>query len=148
MIKHKLREWSKRYLPAEIIGTLTAVGAASIAHAFIDNLVLIAYTGSIGEAIGFYSTVLIQNIIIVVNKNRNTQFSFAHLTKIIAHLLMEFGPAGIIDGLVLRPFFMYLFPILLKNFTFGILIGKIAGDFTFYLLVITSYELKKKLKST
>jgi|ERR1017187_9780576 hypothetical protein len=148
MIKHKLREWSKRYLPAEIIGTLTAVGAASIAHAFSDNLVLIAYTGSIGEAIGFYSTVLIQNIIIVVNKNRNTQFSFAHLTKIIAHLLMEFGPAGIIDGLVLRPFFMYLFPILLKNFTFGILIGKIAGDFTFYLLVITSYELKKKLKST
>src|ERR1017187_1014992 len=145
MIKHKLREWSRRYLPAEIIGTLTAVGAASIAHAFSDNLVLVAYAGSIGEAIGFYSTVLIQNILIVVNKNKNTPFSLAQLTKIIAHLVLEFGPAGLIDGLLLRPFFMYLFPILLKNFTLGILLGKFAGDFTFYLLVITSYEIKKKV---
>src|ERR1035437_6651400 len=137
MIKHKLREWLRRYLPAEIIGTLTAVGAASLAHAFNDNLIVVAYAGSVGEAIGFYSTVLIQNIIIVVNKNRigNTPFSFAQLTKIIAHLVIEFGPAGLIDGLLLRPFFMYLFPNLLKNFTLGILVGKVAGDFTFYLLV-------------
>ena len=70
--------------------------------------------------------------------------SFSDLTKIITGLVFEFGPAGIIDGLLLRPFFMYLFPVILKNFTLGILIGKICGDITFYFLVILSYELKQK----
>lgn len=148
MIKQKIREWLKRYLPAEIVGTITAVSAASIAHFFSENLIFIAYTGSLGEAIGFYSTVFIQNILIVSKKNRteNKKNSFLDLIKITANIILEFGPAGIIDGLLLRPFFMYLFPILLKNFTLGILVGKIAGDITFYFLVILGYEFKKRSK--
>lgn len=146
MIKHKIKEWIKRYLPAEIVGTITAIGSASIAHIFYENLIFIAYAGSLGEAIGFYSTIFIQNIIAIGKKNKieNKQFQLSDLPKIIAYIILEFGPAGIIDGLLLRPFFMYLFPILMKNFTLGILIGKITGDFTFYILVILSYEIKKK----
>lgn len=148
MIKQKIREWLKRYLPAEIIGTITAVSAATIAHLFSENLILIAYTGSLGEAIGFYSTVFIQHILIVSKKNRTEQkiFSVFDLTKIITNIVLEFGPAGIIDGLLLRPFFMYLFPVLLQNFTLGIFVGKIAGDITFYFLVILGYEIKKTSK--
>lgn len=148
MLKQKIREWLQRYLPAEIVGTITAVSAATIAHLFSENLILIAYIGSLGEAIGFYSTVFIQHILIVSKKNRieNKIFSFFDLTKIISNIVLEFGPAGIIDGLLLRPFFMYLFPILLKNFTLGILVGKIAGDITFYFLVILAYEIKKSSK--
>ena len=37
MILQKIKEFSKRYLPAEIVGTLTAIGAASIVHVFSDN---------------------------------------------------------------------------------------------------------------
>ena len=144
MIKQKLKEWLKRYLPAEIVGTLTAVGAASITHVFSDNHLFIAYVGSLGEAVGFYSTVFIQHLL-VANKKReleNKSFSVVGLYKIITSIVLEFGPAGIIDGLIVRPFFMYLFPLLLKNFTLGILLGKIAGDITFYMLVILSYEMK------
>lgn len=146
MIKQKFKEWLKRYLPAEIVGTLTAVGAASITHVFSDNHLFIAYVGSLGEAVGFYSTVFIQHLLIVNNKRKvkNELFSLTDLLKIIRTIVLEFGPAGIIDGLVLRPFFMYLFPLLLKNFTLGILLGKIAGDFTFYILVILSYEIREK----
>jgi hypothetical protein len=106
--------------------------------------------GSLSEAIGFYSTILIQNILIVNEKNRdeNKLFSFYDFTKIITNIVMEFGPAGIIDGLLLRPFFMYVFPTVLRNFTLGIFIGKIAGDITFYLFVILSYEIKKHWKNS
>jgi len=146
MLKHKIKEWLKRYLLAEIVGTITAIAAASTAHSFYGNLILIAYAGSLGEAIGFYSTVFTQNIVSINKKNKveNKQFTFSDFSIIFTNIVLEFGPAGIIDGLLLRPFFMFLFPILLKDFTLGILVGKIIGDITFYCLVILSYELKKK----
>lgn len=146
MIKRKVKEWLKRYLPAEIVGTITAIGAASIAHLFYKNLIFTAYAGSLGEAIGFYSTVIIQSLLTKIKKNKveNKQFTFSDFSRIFTNIVLEFGPAGIIDGLVLRPFFMFVFPVLLGNFTLGILVGKIIGDITFYCLVILSYELKKK----
>ena len=148
MILQKIKEFSKRYLPAEIVGTITAICAASITHVFSDNPVFIAYIATFGEAIGFFSTILIQHIFTFSKKRRaaNKRFSLLDFPKIISHILLEFGPAEIIDGLVLRPFFMYLFPLLIKKFILGILLGKIAGDITFYLIVIVSYEMKKKLK--
>ena len=148
MIKQKVKEWLKRYLPAEIVGTATAVGAASITHVFSDNHLFIAYAGSLGEAVGFYSTVFIQHLLTGLKKCKfeNKPFSILDFTKISSNIVLEFGPAGIIDGLLLRPFFMYLFPLFLKNFTLGILLGKIAGDFTFYMLVILSYEMENRVK--
>ena len=148
MILQKIKEFSKRYLPAEIVGTLTAIGAASIVHAFSDNPVFIAYIATLGEALGFFSTIFIQHFIAHANDNKsnNRHFSLSDISKIISHVFLEFGPAEIIDSLVLRPFFMYLFPLLVRNFTLGILLGKIAGDITFYLMVIISYEMQKRLK--
>lgn len=150
MFKKKGVEWLKRYLPAEVVGTITAITAASIAHFFSTSLILIAYAGSLGEAIGFYSTVAIQNILVVVNKNKveRKRFNISDLVKIVVDMLFEFGIAGMIDGLILRPLFMYLFTLYLSSFTLGILLGKIAGDITFYMLVISSYEIKKRFKKS
>lgn len=141
------KKWLLKFLPAEIIGTITAVGSASVTHVFSDNLILVAYAGSLGEAIGFYATILIQNVLSYKKKN-DIDFSSLKIkdfSRIISKLVLEFGPAGIIDGLVLRPFFMYAFPILIGNFTLGLFIGKIVGDITFYLLVIITTEIKEKL---
>lgn len=148
MVLHKIKEFSKRYLPAEIVGTLTAIGAATISHIYSDNAVFIAYVATLGEAVGFFSTILLQHFIALSKKRKteNKQFSLPDIPIIISHVLLEFGPAEILDSLVLRPFFMYLFPLLMRNFTMGILMGKIAGDITFYMLVILSYEMKKRLK--
>lgn len=145
MIKTKLKEWLKRYLPPEIMGTVTALLSASIAHVFSNNHIAIAFFGSLGEAIGFYSTVLFQHIVILLKENEKdgSKLSFYAFSKVAKNIILEFGFAGIIDGLFLRPLFMYLFPLYLKNFTLGILLGKIAGDCTFYILVIMSYEIKK-----
>lgn len=148
VVKHKLKEWLKRYLPGEIVGTITALAAAMIARAYSENYIFIAYIGSIGEAVGFYSTVFIQNIINAYKncEAENRKFSFSDFRKITTGIALEFGPAGIIDDLLIRPFFMYVFPILLKNFTLGILVGKFAGDIAFYILTILSYELINRYK--
>jgi len=145
MIKTKLKEWLKRYLPPEIIGTVTALLSASLAHHYSNNHIAIAYYGSLGEAIGFYSTVLFQHLFLLIQKNKAeyrklTLPTFIHVAK---NIVLEFGFAGIIDGLFLRPLLMYIFPLYLNNFTLGILLGKLVGDGTFYILVIVSYEIKK-----
>ena len=146
MIKRKAKEWIKRYLPSEIVGTITALGSAGIAHYYNNNGIFVAYMGSLGEAIGFYSTVLIQNILIREKRNKELyrKFHYSDLLATISSIVLEFGPAGLLDGLLLRPFFMYLFPVLLTNFSLGIIIGKLVGDISFYFLVILSYELKKR----
>ena len=146
MIKSKSKEWLKRYLPSEIAGTITAVSAASVAHFFYESHVVTAYAGSIGEAIGFYTTVFIQSLITEnkLKKAENSKSASRSYIQIITSMLLEFGPAGLLDGLFLRPFFMFVFPTLLKNFTLGIFIGKIVGDITFYFLVIFSYEYTKR----
>lgn len=149
IVKRKMKEWLSRYLPGEIIGTVSAVTAASLAHWYTSNLIVVAYVGSLGEAIGFYSTVFIQQVVAVNKLNKATPkiFSFSDFTRIISTIFWEFGPAGLLDDLVLRPFFMYVFPGIVGNFTWGILIGKIVGDLSFYLLVILSYEIIKHKKN-
>jgi hypothetical protein len=143
MTKQKPKEWLKRYLPAEIAGTFSALVVAFIAKYLGYNAIIIAFAGSLGEAIGFYVTVFIkarkEQIVSNIKQSGFQKYAF-----IIATLLLEFGPAGLLDDFIIRPFFMYWLPILLKNFTIGIIAGKIAGDICFYFLVIWSYEFIKK----
>lgn len=148
MVRNKFKGWLKRYLPAELVGTITALLAASIAHGFDQTAIFTAYIGSFGEAIGFYSSVVIQHVLLFKKRHKKDSipFSLSDFIRIILAILVEFGFAGLVDGLLLRPFFMYLFPILLNDFTLGILVGKIAGDITFYLLVILAYETKQYLR--
>ena len=143
MNKFKPIEWIRRYLPSEIAGTITALLVAFIARYAGYNAIIIAFAGSLGEAIGFYTTVFIMQIL----KSRDEHhLTLQNYLLIIAKILFEFGPAGLIDDFIVRPFFMFWFPIILNNFTIGILVGKIAGDIFFYFLVILSYELIKKKK--
>ena len=145
MFQKKIKEWLKRYLPAEIAGTVTAVIAATVCHAYSNNHLFIAYIATIGEAVGFYLTVFIQYSWIAAKKRKfkNELFGWHDLYKTTQTILLEFGPATLLDDLLLRPFFMYLFSTQLKSFTLGILVGKIVGDIAFYMLVILSYEIKK-----
>jgi hypothetical protein len=39
---------------------------------------------------------------------------------------------------------MYIFPIIIGQFSIGILVGKIVADIIFYIPTIIAYELRKK----
>jgi hypothetical protein len=143
-IKIKAKKWLKRFLPAEFFGTITAIAASYIAYYVTKNLIVAAYAGSIGETLGFYSTIIIQDVLIEQQKLKsvNKTLSFKIFAYILRNILFDFGFAEIIDSLFIRPFCMYIFPVWIKNYPIGILAGKIASDICFYVPVILSYELR------
>lgn len=65
--------------------------------------------------------------------------------KTIRNLVFEFGFSEALDSFVVRPFCMYIFPILTNNYGVGIIIGKIVADVSFYIPTIIAYELRKKI---
>ena len=142
--KNKAVAWIKRFLPAEVTGLLMAVVTSYIILRLTQNKVLAAYAGAIGETTGFYCTLLIQASLSMRHtlQQHNQRFTAVHVLKVLGHMLIEFGPAEILDSLLLRPFFMYLFPILLNRYVWGIIAGKIASDVTFYILVIVLHEVR------
>jgi hypothetical protein len=145
--RRKLLEWARRYLPAEALGTSTALAAAWVEYALSGSLVSAAIAGTIGEALGYYGYIVIREVLRHGGGRRlrgAPRRRWRLGIKTVRDLLIEFGPAELIDSFLARPFFMYLMPSLLHDFTAGILVGKLAADAIFYSLAIGAYELRKQ----
>lgn len=138
----KIITWLKRYGPAELCGIMTAYLGFFITKAILNHPVATAYGAALGETIGYYIVIIISEIC-HIQKAKPDKHIFHRILYVIAHVITEFGPAEILDSLLLRPLFMgiaiYFFGDLL-----GILIGKLAADITFYVPVIVSYELRQR----
>jgi len=128
-----LSEWLWRYLPLEIIATITALMGAGLVSLVTSNQVALAFAGTWGENIGFYGY--------AAWRDYRTHQGFLRLA---GHMLVEFGPAEALDSFVVRPACMYLGQQMTGSLGWGIALGKIAADVVFYVLVIASYELKKR----
>lgn len=145
------KEWLIRYLPSEIIGTVTALIAASIAYLSTGSLVAAAFAGSIGEAFGFYATAGFREVVHYYNLHHH----HAHLKRLwltgyhtVRGMLIEFGAAEVIDGLTIRPYMLYHLPLLLHNVPLGWLVGKLIADIAFYGIAGVGFELRRRgLKS-
>jgi len=136
----------KRYFPAEIFSIMGALLGAQIVFILTGNRILSAYAGAIGDNLFYYGLIVIREIITDAkhSKNNNQKHGIKGLLKTIRNIMVEFGPAEFLDSLILRPFCLYLFPILLKNYTMGIIVGTVAASFVFYIPTIIAYELRKK----
>jgi len=62
-------------------------------------------------------------------------------------MVIEFGPAEILDSYLIRPLALYLCPLIIGQQIIGLIIGKYLADIIFYLPTITAYELRKKYLS-
>lgn len=140
----KLSEWLIRFLPAELLGTLLAVLASWYTVSVSANKVLAAYTGAIANSVGFYGLIFLQDIFILRKQRRlaNRQLSSGDYLQVFKIMLLEFGPAELLDSLILRPFAMYVFPLIIHEYAIAILVAKLASDIIFYIPVIISYELR------
>jgi hypothetical protein len=143
----KAGEWLRRYLPAEVIATGTAITSALIGHHASGSLAVAAIAGTIGENIGYYGYFgVTETRRHYRGHNQHPPLQRLVLTtvKTIRDMVIEFGPAEFLDSFVFRPLFMYLGPQLVHNFAFGILLGKVAADVIFYTFAIIGYELRKR----
>jgi hypothetical protein len=128
----------RRYAPAELAAVLGAVLAASTVDWF-GNAAATAFAGSVGETIAFYSVLLVRDL--RARRRRRPRHRVVYTT--LRDLMVEFGLAELADTLAIRPFAMYLGPMIVGNVTIGVALGKIGADLVFYTLVIIGYEIRK-----
>jgi hypothetical protein len=141
----RLKEWFRRYWLAEIVGTLSAFGGSWLLDRLTGNPIAAAYGGSIGESIGFYGVITLKQMVADAHAagTKHTPYDAAGALRTTRAIFMEFGPAELIDGGLLRPLLMGLGTRLFGR-ELGILAGKLLSDVAFYLPVIVAYEMGKK----
>jgi hypothetical protein len=141
-IKTKAIEWTKRYLPAELFGIIGVFLGGFIFNSVFHTLALTAIGGTIGENVGYYGTIVYQDI--RKRQQKEQKVTFLGIIKVIRNAMFEFGVAEYAD-LIIRPTAMYLFPKIMENIPLGLIIGKFVADITFYAPAIIFYELRKKV---
>lgn len=145
--KSKKREWLERYVPAEILGTASALTAALIVYSHTHSYAAAAASGWVGEGIIFYGYFISTELLI--NHKRYSQHRFIKRISLAikaasTNLLVEFVPAEILDNFIIRPFAMYLVPQYVHPYALGFLLGKFGADIFFYLFAVLGYEARKK----
>ena len=147
----KVKVWICRYGPAEIIGSVMAVAGAFVALEMINPQypwvkdVAVAYGGTIGENLGFYGTMITLELHSERRKliEKGGLYGSRAVARAAWNLLLEFGPAEVLDSVVIRPLAMGSGARLLGQ-GLGVLAGKIVADIAFYIISIVFYEMRKR----
>ena len=142
-MKHKMKEWFRRYLPQEITGLSCGMIGALVAQYYVANPVAVAFLATWSESFGFYMFGFVREIRVYLLVHPRGKFRVIFF-KALRDLALEFGVAGLIDDLTVRPFFLYMMPKLIGNFSLGIFVGMLCANAIFYVFSIVAYELKKK----
>lgn len=166
----KLIGWIKRYLPAEVTGTAFAILGTTLAWQLDQSLAVIALVGAWSEVVGFYLAMMTQewraqrplrlHSLPNIQPNRrleqgwqarvtarltSVRQTIRFLVQILRNLVVEFGPAELVDPFLLRPAFLALSMHLIPGVHWAVVIGKVAADLIFYTVAISSFELRQKL---
>lgn len=128
-MRERLWNWSKRYLPLEVAATACALLGGYAAAAWSLNGAVIAYAATWAENVGFYA--------LAIGRAWRQQGTVGSALKAVA---LEFGPAELLDSVVVRPACMYLFPTLFGHLGVGLIVGKVVADVVFYGLAGLAYE--------
>ena len=142
----KVAEWVRRYGPIELAGAICAVGVALLVNHWTGSLATSAVAGAWAECLGYYGAAG------WLEMRRSTHEAAAlgpasrasRLLTTVRTLVIEFGPAEVIDTALVRPALMFAAPLLLGSVGVGLLVGKIAADAVFYAIVIRVYEARKR----
>jgi hypothetical protein len=144
----KLREWGRRYLLAEVVGTLCALAAALGVYAETRSLASAALAASLAETVGFYGAILQRTLPPLYRLHAGVggvRRIWLTCRRGVAEA-SDFVVAELTDTLVLRPGLIYLASSWTgSNVAAGLLVGKLLADAGFYAVVIPSYELRKRL---
>jgi hypothetical protein len=145
-MKKKIIEWVKRYLLADILSTIFSLATAWALMEATGDRVLAAFIGSAVASVSFYGIIAISDVrkSIKKHKNEGEKYRIKSFLMDFRNLIIEFGPAEILDVLAVRPFFMYLIPKVTGEFLLGTFIGKMIADVIFFIPAILMYELRKK----
>lgn len=149
-MKNRVKEWIKRYLPAEIISIVFTLISSLLTYKLTKNNLTTALVGTWVGNVGYFGTILLTDIYSTNQtlKLKSKSYTFKTFGLNVRALFVEFGIAEFFDSLFVRPALMYYLPIWVNDISLGVIIAKFAADITFYVPAIIAYELsKKKLRS-
>lgn len=141
----KVREWLRRYGPAELLSLLATLGAAALAARAGGSRVAVALAATWAGNVAYFGWLLRQDVAHTRRalRGQGRQYSLATFGRNVRALVVEFGVAEALDSLLIRPALMYWLPRWLHSVPQGVLAAKFAADITFYVPAIISYELSK-----
>ncbi|MEX1112006.1 MAG: hypothetical protein WEC84_00960 [Candidatus Andersenbacteria bacterium] len=145
-MKHKISEWLKRYIPAEIVAALAAVLTAVVAQRVTDKVALLAIIATLGEVVGFYSVLITRDLRKSLRLHEQITPKTAVLSayRTVRNAIVEFGFSEVLDIFLIRPATIYFFTTQLGNLQLGVILGKITADVVFYIPTVVGYEFRKK----
>ncbi|MBC7448844.1 MAG: hypothetical protein H7330_12375 [Hymenobacteraceae bacterium] len=142
----RLREWLRRYGPAEVLSVAVTLAAVAGTFALTHSRGTTALVGTWAGNVAYFGWILLVDIRATHRALRGAgrPYTASTLGQNLRALAVEFGPAEVLDSFVIRPALMYGLPIWTGSLGWGSLAAKFAADITFYLPTILSYELSKK----
>ncbi|MCA8829176.1 hypothetical protein [Hymenobacter pini] len=146
-MKAKVVEWLRRYLPAEMLSVVATLAGAALAwHLAPGQEVQAALAGTWAGNVAYFGWLLAQDVRHTrrLLHGSGQRYTRRTLGQNVRALVVEFGPAELLDSLLIRPALMVWLPRLLGSRSGGILVAKLLADVTFYVPAIISYELSKK----
>lgn len=142
-MRSKIFEWMRRYLPLEISGWVTELGAAAVVYLWTDSLAAAAVAATVGATVGYYTPAYVNALRWSYQAHSSgswpTRLGMANLLA-LRSLAVEYGPAELVDSLFVRPVLFYVTPLALDNVVLGWIVGGKAADVLFYVWTIFSYE--------
>lgn len=143
LLRRKILEWVRRYLPCEIAGTVGEIGGAGLLFVLTESFGAAAVAGTVGASVGFYA-IAYRNAVRVsyaAATGRRWPVRVAAANALaLRSVAVEFGPAELVDSLLVRPLAYYLGPALLGTAVLGWIGAKVFSDLAFYGCAIFSYE--------
>lgn len=141
----RVKAWIKRYGLSELAGIVVAFCGSWLLTGATGNALAAAYGASVGEAIGFYGSLVAREMIqeAYAAGARRAPYGLRQMAGTWRGLFLEFGPAELLDTGVIRPLAMGL-ATKLFGLGFGVVTGKLMADLTFYLPVIYTYERRRR----
>ena len=126
----RLGRWLRRYGPAEIVAILASYAGWFGAAALGAGLIAAGYAAALAENLGFYGALALAVCRAAPPGGRR---------RALALLLVEFGPAELLDSLLVRPLAVSG-AVALLGAGVGVLAGKLLGDALLYAIAIASHE--------
>lgn len=142
-MREKAKEWFGRYALAVTLGTAAALTAANISQYYFDNVVISAFIASIADALVGYGVLITKDIRERIKMDG--KLTWTGFWKVVRNMFIEFGPAEYLDTYVFRPFFFSVFPLFIPHYSLAILLGSLTTEITYFIPVIFSYEMRKKM---
>ena len=125
--------WLRRYAPPELLALLGALSGYLLLQKLTHNSAAAAYGAAVGDNLAYYGLLLVRDL-----RARTGSVPVA-----IRALLVEFGPAEVLDSMVVRPACTAIASAALGPVA-GVIVAKVVADLVFYAPVIATYELRAR----